>query len=191
MRKSLIILVGVVASSALAMPASAIARTCRAPRIPLDNATIKIDAHGGASCSFAAAAASRFYSVDGVPRHLKVRGTRLTYRGSTHRGSRRVTWRYSGRRLGRSSTVLITQIHLTRSSPHPPPASPPATPPIPPSPTPPSPTCQGACLDPYAYDYDCLGGSGDGPLYTGRVLVVGYDHYGLDADGDGIGCDSS
>jgi hypothetical protein len=40
-------------------------------------------------------------------------------------------------------------------------------------------------------DYDCLGGSGDGPRYTGRVVVVGYDHYGLDADGDGIGCESS
>jgi len=45
------------------------------------------------------------------------------------------------------------------------------------------------CLDPYASDYDCEGGSGDGPLYTGTVEVTGYDEYGLDDDGDGIGCD--
>ena len=48
----------------------------------------------------------------------------------------------------------------------------------------------GACLDPYASDYDCEGGSGNGPDYTGEVTVVGVDHYGLDADGDGIGCES-
>lgn len=45
------------------------------------------------------------------------------------------------------------------------------------------------CLDPYASDYDCSNGSGDGPLYTGTVEVFGVDHYGLDDDGDGIGCD--
>jgi hypothetical protein len=45
------------------------------------------------------------------------------------------------------------------------------------------------CLDPFASDYDCASGSGDGPLYTGTVDVIGYDEYGLDDDGDGIGCD--
>jgi len=45
------------------------------------------------------------------------------------------------------------------------------------------------CLDPYASDYDCLGGSGDGPEYTGTVEVIGYDEYELDDDSDGIGCD--
>ena len=45
------------------------------------------------------------------------------------------------------------------------------------------------CLDPNAVDYDCEGGSGDGPLYTGTVEVLGVDHYGLDDDSDGIGCD--
>lgn len=45
------------------------------------------------------------------------------------------------------------------------------------------------CLDPNASDYDCEGGSGDGPLYTGTVEVLGVDHYGLDSDGDGIGCE--
>jgi hypothetical protein len=52
------------------------------------------------------------------------------------------------------------------------------------------PNYEGACLDPNAYDYDCEGGSGDGPEYTGRVEVVGDDPYDLDRDGDGIGCDS-
>ena len=51
------------------------------------------------------------------------------------------------------------------------------------------PNYSGACLDPYASDYDCEGGSGNGPEYTGAVVVVGTDHYGLDADGDGYGCE--
>jgi hypothetical protein len=56
-----------------------------------------------------------------------------------------------------------------------------------------APTCDGnytgACLDPSASDYDCDGGSGNGPLYTGRVTVVGSDHFRLDGDGDGLGCE--
>ena len=52
------------------------------------------------------------------------------------------------------------------------------------------PNYAGACLRPDAYDYDCAGGSGDGPLYTGQVRVVGDDHYDLDRDGDGIACDA-
>lgn len=51
------------------------------------------------------------------------------------------------------------------------------------------PNYAGACMQPDAYDYDCAGGSGDGPLYTGQVRVVGDDHYDLDRDGDGIACD--
>jgi len=47
----------------------------------------------------------------------------------------------------------------------------------------------GACLDSNAGDYDCEGGSGDGPEYTGTVNVVGDDHFDLDRDGDGVGCD--
>ncbi len=47
----------------------------------------------------------------------------------------------------------------------------------------------GACLDPTSPDYDCAGGSGDGPDYTGPVQVVGSDRFGLDADGDGYGCE--
>lgn len=43
---------------------------------------------------------------------------------------------------------------------------------------------------PIASDVDCAGGSGDGPKYVrGPVRVIGYDVYGLDRDGDGIGCE--
>lgn len=45
------------------------------------------------------------------------------------------------------------------------------------------------CLQP-ASDYDCQGGTGDGPKYTGRVEVTGSDPYDLDADGNGVGCES-
>jgi len=43
---------------------------------------------------------------------------------------------------------------------------------------------------PIASDVDCLGGSGNGPAYVrGPVQVIGRDIYGLDRDGDGIGCE--
>lgn len=65
-----------------------------------------------------------------------------------------------------------------------------------PKPTPPPKTggnCDsnysGGCV-PIASDVDCGGGSGDGPAYVyGPVRVTGVDVYGLDADGDGYGCD--
>jgi hypothetical protein len=44
---------------------------------------------------------------------------------------------------------------------------------------------------PFASDVDCQGGSGDGPVYTGTVRVIGFDEYGLDNDGDGVGCEAS
>ncbi|MBN1530174.1 MAG: hypothetical protein JW895_14030 [Thermoleophilaceae bacterium] len=45
------------------------------------------------------------------------------------------------------------------------------------------------CLDPNAYDYDCEGGEGNGPEYTGQVTVKGSDPYDLDSDDDGLGCE--
>jgi len=51
------------------------------------------------------------------------------------------------------------------------------------------PNYSGACV-PIASDVDCAGGSGNGPAYVqGPVQVVGNDIYGLDRDGDGIGCE--
>jgi endonuclease YncB( thermonuclease family) len=68
---------------------------------------------------------------------------------------------------------------------------PPPPPPVTAAPPPSNchPSYVGACLDPYASDYDCEGGSGNGPLYTGPVRVVGDDPFGLDADDDGYGCE--
>jgi hypothetical protein len=46
------------------------------------------------------------------------------------------------------------------------------------------------CLPP-ASDYDCAGGSGNGPAYASvPILVTGSDPYELDADGDGVACES-
>ena len=45
------------------------------------------------------------------------------------------------------------------------------------------------CLNPSASDYDCAGGSGNGPYYTGRVQVTGPDVFDLDRDNDGWGCE--
>ena len=46
------------------------------------------------------------------------------------------------------------------------------------------------CLPP-ASDYDCAGGTGNGPEYVdGPVRVTGADPYDLDRDGDGVGCQS-
>lgn len=45
------------------------------------------------------------------------------------------------------------------------------------------------CLDSGAGDYDCAGGQGNGPNYTGTVNVSGSDPFDLDRDGDGIGCE--
>jgi beta-lactam-binding protein with PASTA domain len=44
------------------------------------------------------------------------------------------------------------------------------------------------CLPP-ATDYDCAGGPGNGPEYTGTVQVRGPDIYELDEEGDGLGCE--
>ncbi len=43
---------------------------------------------------------------------------------------------------------------------------------------------------PIASDVDCAGGSGNGPAYvSGPVYVTGSDIYGLDRNGDGVGCE--
>lgn len=52
------------------------------------------------------------------------------------------------------------------------------------------PSYVGECLRPDASDYDCAGGSGNGPYYVyGTVRVVGPDVFDLDRDGDGYGCE--
>ncbi len=44
---------------------------------------------------------------------------------------------------------------------------------------------------PIADDVDCASGNGNGPAYVnGPVRVIGRDVYGLDRDGNGIGCEN-
>ncbi len=45
------------------------------------------------------------------------------------------------------------------------------------------------CLEMNAGDYDCAGGTGNGPNYTAQIQVYGYDEFGLDRDGDGWACE--
>lgn len=54
------------------------------------------------------------------------------------------------------------------------------------------PSYEGTCIPPDVEDADCAGGSGDGPYYVQEknIRVVGPDEYRLDADNDGIGCES-
>lgn len=72
-------------------------------------------------------------------------------------------------------------------------APPVATPvPAPPIAAPPAchPSYQGACLGIGIGDYDCAGGSGDGPNYVaGPIQVVGPDEFRLDRDGNGVACE--
>jgi hypothetical protein len=52
------------------------------------------------------------------------------------------------------------------------------------------PNYEGECLKDGIGDYDCAGGSGNGPNYVySEVTVVGVDVFGLDANGNGIGCE--
>jgi uncharacterized protein YraI len=56
------------------------------------------------------------------------------------------------------------------------------------------PSYTSVCLPIGAADYDCAGGSGNGPTYVRGPVLVRYDvpnpdPYGLDRDGDGIGCE--
>lgn len=49
----------------------------------------------------------------------------------------------------------------------------------------------GVCLPINGPDVDCASGSGNGPIYVqGPFQVSGPDPYGLDRDGNGIGCEN-
>jgi hypothetical protein len=45
-------------------------------------------------------------------------------------------------------------------------------------------------LEKAGFDVGWAGGSGNGPTYvTGSARVIGTDVYGLDGDGDAVGCE--
>jgi endonuclease YncB( thermonuclease family) len=82
---------------------------------------------------------------------------------------------------------------LWGATPSPVPTLAPTVPPPPlstPAPSNCHPSYSNVCLSIGIGDYDCAGGSGDGPNYVrGPVLVVGYDEFRLDGNGDGVGCE--
>jgi hypothetical protein len=96
--------------------------------------------------------------------------------------------RRTGARVGPDSRITV----VVAKAPPPPPTT--APPPPPPPPTSPPRNCDPSypdvCLNPNAEDYDCAGGSGNGPLYVdGPISVSPPDPFDLDADDDGIGCE--
>jgi hypothetical protein len=137
-----------------------------------------------------------------VPRLVGMRLARakdsLADRGLTAKVTYKSTARYAaGTVIAQSSqagagVLPDTTITLVVAKAPPPP---PSTAPPPPPPTAPPQTChpsyEGECLKVGIGDYDCAGGSGNGPNYVeGTVRVVGPDEFDLDRDGDGLGCEA-
>jgi hypothetical protein len=135
-----------------------------------------------------------------VPRLVGLRLARakdsLAERGLTAKVTYKSTARYaagtviSQSRKAGAGVLADTTVTLVVAKAPPPPTAPPAPPPT----TPPR-NChssyQGECLKVGIGDYDCAGGSGNGPNYVqGTVRVVGPDEFDLDRDGDGLGCES-
>jgi hypothetical protein len=98
-----------------------------------------------------------------------------------------------------TTTAALPPAPATAVAPPPPVEPPPVAPPVPepvapvPPPAEPADECHPSydpCV-PIASDVDCEGGSGNGPVYTGTVRVIGSDEYDLDRDGDGVGCEQS
>jgi hypothetical protein len=138
-----------------------------------------------------------------VPRLVGMRLTRakasLADRGLTAKVTYKSTARYpAGTVIGQSrkagaGVLPETTINLVVAKA--PPPSPSTAPPAPP-PTAPARDCHPSypdvCLRPDASDYDCEGGSGNGPYYvSGPLRVLPPDPFDLDGnDNDGWGCES-
>jgi beta-lactam-binding protein with PASTA domain len=137
-----------------------------------------------------------------VPRLVGLRLARakdsLADRGLTAKVTYKATARYaagtviSQSRQAGADVLPDTTITLVVAKALPPP--PPTAPPAPPPTAPPQnchPSYEDECLKVGIGDYDCAGGSGNGPNYVqGTVRVVGPDEFDLDRDGDGFGCES-
>jgi PASTA domain len=91
------------------------------------------------------------------------------------------------------TTITLVVAKTPPAPPLPPPPPPPPTAPPPPTTTPAQcdPSYPDVCLDPAVEDYDCAGGSGNGPGYVeGPIRVRPPDPFDLDREGDGWGCES-
>jgi hypothetical protein len=137
-----------------------------------------------------------------VPRLVGLRLARakasLADQGLTAKVTYKATARYpagtvisQSRRAGADVLPDATVSLVVAKAPPPPPST---APPAPPPTAPPARDChpsyEGDCLKVGIGDYDCAGGSGNGPNYVqGTVRVVGPDEFDLDRDGDGLGCE--
>lgn len=126
------------------------------------------------------ASARQRLASHGLKLRVRYRPTARFAAGTVISQSRRI-----GAGVARSSAITLV---IAKALPPPPTTQPP------PPPTTPSRSChpsyEGACLDPTASDYDCAGGSGNGPRYVqGPVKVRPPDPFDLDADNDGLGCE--
>jgi PASTA domain len=138
-----------------------------------------------------------------VPRLVGMRLARakdsLTDRGLTAKVTYKATARYpagtvisQSRKAGAGVLPDTTVSLVVAKAPLPPP---PTAPPAPPPTAPPRdchPSYPDVCLRPDASDYDCEGGSGNGPYYvSGPLRVLPPDPFELDGnDNDGWGCES-
>jgi hypothetical protein len=126
------------------------------------------------------ASAKQRLASHGLKLRVRYRPTARFVAGTVISQSRRI-----GAGVAPSSAITLV---IARALPPPPTTQPP------PPPTTPARNChpsyEGACLDPTASDYDCAGGSGNGPKYVqGTVKVHPPDPFDLDADSDGLGCE--
>jgi hypothetical protein len=127
-------------------------------------------------------------SLAGARQRLAARGLDLRVRYRRTASVAAGTVISQSRRIGTGvdPSTVITLV-IAKALPPPPATQPPPA-------TTPSRSCApsypGVCLDPTAGDYDCAGGSGNGPRYVqGPVQVRPPDPFDLDSDADGIGCE--
>jgi hypothetical protein len=128
------------------------------------------------------ASARQRLATNGLKLRVRYRPTARFAAGTVISQSRRI-----GAGVAPSSAITLV---IAKALPPPPTTQPP------PPPTTPARNChpsyESACLDPTASDYDCAGGSGNGPKYVqGPVKVRPPDPFDLDADADGLGCEPS
>jgi hypothetical protein len=116
-------------------------------------------------------------------------GATVTYKSTARYAAGTVI--SQSRKAGASVLPDTTVTLVVARAPPPPPST---APPAPPPTAPPRnchPSYEGECLKVGIGDYDCAGGSGNGPNYVqGTVRVVGPDEFDLDRDGDGRGCET-
>jgi hypothetical protein len=139
-----------------------------------------------------------------VPKLVGMRLARAKETLADHGLTAKVTYKSTGRyRAGtiisqsrRAGAGVLPDTTITLVVAKAPPPPPPTTPPAPPPTAPPRnchPSYPDVCLRPDASDYDCEGGSGNGPYYVaGPLRVLPPDPFELDGndnDNDGWGCE--